>query len=137
MVTRWNEASTYLAVSQKLFGVSSVTKFPPYNQESDRSMYFRVRLPLYHHISCFCLLLAQPFCVSGAFYCSASGYGNPDYGDCLAALSTLPSTVADQWFLEQQVRTELPTADWQHWVDSRPPALRQPLAQLPKWWSHR
>ncbi|KAM0794004.1 hypothetical protein BDR22DRAFT_895590 [Usnea florida] len=49
----------------------------------------------------------------------------------------MPSTVADQWFLEQQVQTALPAADWRSWVDPRPPAIRQPFVQLPKWWSHR
>ena len=99
-------------------------------------MHFHPWSPLHHHFSCFCLLIAQTFFVDGRVYCSARFYGSPDSVDCSAALLNLPGDTADRWFLEQQLRTALPTADWRSFVDGRSPALWQPVVQLQKWWSH-
>ena len=99
-------------------------------------MYLRRLSLLNYLLSCFCLLLAQALLVNGRVYCSARSFGYTDSADCSAALLNLPENTEDQFFVEQQLRTALPTADWRPFVDSRPPAFHQVVVQTPKLWSH-
>lgn len=61
-------------------------------------------------------------------------YGNPFWPDCTAALDKLPRDTTVRFFVEQQMRTAPPAANWIELVDGRGP-YSQPIAQLPKWWS--
>ena len=60
-------------------------------------------------------------------------YGNPARGDCTAALDLLPRDTTIRYFVEQQMRTAKPVADWILFVDPR--RTKRPIAQLPKLWS--
>lgn len=61
-------------------------------------------------------------------------YGSPTQADCTAALASLPRDTAVHYFVEQQIRTAPPVANWIPFVDhgERDPQL---IVQLPKWWS--
>lgn len=61
-------------------------------------------------------------------------YGNPARIDCAVALAKLPRDTTARYFVEQQMRTALPAANWIPFTDSRGQYL-QPVSQLPKWWS--
>ncbi len=101
-----------------------------------RPMFLYSQFQLYHSLLCFCLLFPQTIFVHGRVYCNSRAYGSPVSADCSAALLNLPRDSADQWFVEQQLRTNIPTSDWRPFVDGRPPAARDSIVQLPKWWSH-
>lgn len=60
--------------------------------------------------------------------------GSPTQADCTVALASLPRDTAVHYFVEQQMRTAPPVANWIPFVDhgERDPQL---IVQLPKWWS--
>ena len=61
-------------------------------------------------------------------------YGNPFWADCTAALDRMPHDSTGRFFVEQQMRTAPPAADWIAFVDGQG-RYPQSVAQLPKWWS--
>ena len=70
------------------------------------------------------------------FFCSRNNYGMPLAQDCYETLQSFPS--ADQlyrYFVEQELRPSVPEADWNEWIDPRPPNFRQKVEQVPKFWS--
>ena len=40
------------------------------------------------------------------------------------------------YFIEQQLATGPPVADWTEWWDSRAPGRERTIIQIPKFWSH-
>lgn len=57
--------------------------------------------------------------------------------DCARALAALPH--ADgyyRYYVEPQVETAPPEADWQGWTDERPEQLQRKVVQVPKFWSY-
>ena len=55
---------------------------------------------------------------------------------CVWALSAVPTETAIRFFVEQQLRTELPQANWAPFVDLRPFGSQGDVVQVPKIWSH-
>ncbi len=89
-------------------------------------------------LALFCILLIEIIPVRASlFYCSKAIYGVPAQQDCQEVLSTLPAAdLFYRYFVEQQLSTGLPQADWTHWSDRRPLGLRQKIIQVPKFWSY-
>ena len=89
---------------------------------------------------CFCFLLifghVYSVYTSLSPLCSKGPYGQPIYADCSKAISRLPQDKFVRLFVEQDIRTALPWADWSAFADPRPREYQQTLMQLPKWWSH-
>jgi len=101
--------------------MSSLHKIPPY---STTCWTFSFCLVFVHVLS----INAYPKCDSGL-------YGSPTYADCHDAFSSIPQDTAVRFFVEQQLRTAPPQADWTYFPDPRPLEYQQTLAQTPKWWS--
>ena len=56
--------------------------------------------------------------------------------DCAHVLAALPQ--ADdfyRYYVEPQLETAPPGADWQGWIDGRPLPFQRKLIQVPKLWS--
>lgn len=83
----------------------------------------------------FAALLARVSTVDAYVYCSRETFGAPRYTDCTGTLSAVPTDAVTQFFVEQQLRTGLPGANWYSFVDPRPVGLRKEVVQIPKWWS--
>lgn len=81
------------------------------------------------------LLLVLPASNAATKPTCSNIYGSPAPADCAAALAKLPRDTTIRYFVEQQMRTAPPAADWIPFVDTRG-ALAQPVSQLPIWWSH-
>ena len=91
----------------------------------------------YLHIVFLALMLAHAYIVEATFvYCSRENFGVPNYRDCTVALSVLPTTEIIQFFVEQQLRTGLPEANWAKFVDPRPFGSQREVVQVPKLWNH-
>ena len=69
-------------------------------------------------------------------FCSREVFGVPNYRDCTRTLSAIPTDNVVQFFVEQQLRTALPGANWAPFVDPRPVGQQEPIVQVPKWWSY-
>lgn len=54
----------------------------------------------------------------------------------MGALSAVPTDEVVQFFVEQQLRTGLPEANWVTFVDPRSPGTRREVVQLPKLWNY-
>lgn len=87
----------------------------------------------YFLIFCISLTLVQ---VEAFVFCSADIFGFPNYRDCMGALSAVPTDEVVQFFVEQQLRTGLPEANWVTFVDPRSPGTRREVVQLPKLWNY-
>lgn len=68
-------------------------------------------------------------------YCDGV-YGFPLYSDCTKVLSRLPQDEIVHFFVEQQLRSAAPQADWPPFEDPRLRKYQQAVVQIPKWWSH-
>lgn len=73
---------------------------------------------------------------AGSPACNSVVYGRPIPTDCQKLLSRLPQDKEVHVFVDQQMRTAPPQADWTYIGDPRPREYQQTLVQLPKWWSH-
>ena len=84
-----------------------------------------------------CVLLLQTVSTKGsAFFCSKGIFGVPALADCYQALDSLPTTDHFlRYFIEDQLATAPPQADWPAWSDSRPIRERQKSIQVPKFWA--
>lgn len=80
------------------------------------------------------LLLSLPATDAGSWPTCSHIYGHPAPADCASALAKIPRDATSRFFVEQQMRTELPVANWIPFVDTRR-SRPQPVSQLPKWWS--
>ena len=67
--------------------------------------------------------------------CSNERYGSPASESCLEAVSKIPQDRTLRYFVEQQLRTAPPQADWPGFQDSRPVGSKASVMQLPKLWS--
>ena len=74
--------------------------------------------------------------VEALVFCSREIFGVPDYRDCMGALSAVPRHNDIQFFVEQQLRTQLPQANWPPFVDPRPSGSRREVVQVPKIWTY-
>jgi len=83
----------------------------------------------------FCLILVYVLSINTYPKCDSGLYGSPTYADCHDAFSSIPQDTAVRFFVEQQLRTAPPQADWTYFPDPRPLEYQQTLAQTPKWWS--
>ena len=91
----------------------------------------------YLHIVFLALMLAHVYTVEATFvYCSREIFGFPNYEDCTVALSVVPTDEIIQFFVEQQLRTGLPEANWAKFVDPRPFGSQREVMQVPKLWNH-
>ena len=81
------------------------------------------------------LVLACLSFVEASVICSRETFGVPNYGDCTRALSVLPLDHDVRFFVEQQLRTGLPAANWDSFVDPRPSGLQNEAVQVPKLWN--
>lgn len=89
----------------------------------------------YLRFSSLALVLAYVCTVDGFVFCSREIFGVPKYSDCAGALSAVPTDNVIQFFVEQQLRTEPPEANWPQFFDPRPIGLQKAIVQVPKWWS--
>ena len=111
--------------------------YPPFSWPPMRhALYWPNVFKTFSHVVSNCLSLSQAFLVDGWVYCSGMAYNNPDTADCSAALLYLPMDTTPQWFIEQQIRTALPDADWRPFASVPHPVSPVPLVQMPKLWSH-
>lgn len=98
-------------------------------------------IALDHRLWILVLMLNQSFPLNAAPsplnspYCN-SIYGYPLYSDCTKVLSRLPQDEGTRFFVEQQLRSVPPRADWPPFEDPRPREHQQTVVQIPKWWSH-
>lgn len=72
-----------------------------------------------------------------SYFCSKAVYNSPVMQDCAHALAALPQ--ADEYFryyVEPQLETAPPEADWQGWIDERPVGFQRKVIQVPKFWSY-
>lgn len=83
----------------------------------------------------FCSVLVHVLSSNAYPKCNGGLYGSPTYADCHHALSSIPQDTAIHFFVEQQLRTAPPQADWEYFPDLRPLRYQLPHAQTPKWWS--
>ena len=66
------------------------------------------------------------------YFCNKKVYGAPTRHDCLLALAALPATDRHpRYFIEQQLATGPPEADWQNWMGQATGVA----VQVPKFWS--
>ena len=67
-------------------------------------------------------------------YCNGDIYGKPVSIQCISILARFPvHDTAVRYFVEQQMRTAPPAANWDAFTDPRPPNQKQAIVQLPKW----
>ena len=85
---------------------------------------------------CLALVFAHVCIVEAFVFCSREVFGVPNYRDCTRALSAIPTDNVVQFFVEQQLRTALPGANWPSFRDPRPVGQQEPIVQVPKWWSY-
>jgi len=83
----------------------------------------------------FCLVLVHALSINALPICDSGLYGSPTYADCHGAVASIPQDRAVRFFVEQQLRTAPPQADWTYFSDPRPLEYQQTIAQTPKWWS--
>ena len=72
-----------------------------------------------------------------SYICSKAVYNSPVIQDCTHALAALPQ--ADEYYryyVEPQLETAPPEADWRGWVDERPFRFQRKVIQVPKFWSY-
>ena len=72
-----------------------------------------------------------------SYFCSKAAYNSPIIPDCAHALAALPQ--ADEYYrfyVEPQVETAPPKADWQGWIDERPLQYQRKVIQVPKFWNY-
>ena len=89
----------------------------------------------YFQILCFASVLAHVSVVTTFVFCSREVFGIPEYRDCMDALSSVPRDNVIQFFVEQQLRTGLPVANWAPFTDPRPTESRKEIMQVPKLWN--
>ena len=81
------------------------------------------------------LLLKTVLSKASTIFCSRAVYGVPSQEDCTRALLTLPiDDESLRYFIEQQLATFPPQADWPGWTDSRPKEEQTEAVQVPKFW---
>ena len=81
-----------------------------------------------------CCLVTKIKAIS--FYCSANVYAIPNTQDCYRALEAFPTADgAHRYFLEPQMRLQMPNLNWPMWADPRLPSDNQRVEQIPKYWS--
>ena len=86
---------------------------------------------------CLIFLLLTPLAVIAEVICSQAAYGTPFLGDCLQALvGTGFSDQTPRYFVEPQLFTSPPDADWAAFHDPRSPVFRTQSVQLPKFWTY-
>ena len=91
---------------------------------------------LHVRLACLLLLVLNLLQTRAASYeCSIPRYGQPRRSDCGGALSKIPESRTINFFVEQQLRTAPPRADWARFEDPRAPRHRYPVKQLPILWS--
>lgn len=81
------------------------------------------------------LLLIKIYSIQAAEYCSHGSYGRPAPADCVRLISRLPNDKIIRFFVEQDLRTAPPQANWIGFADPRQSGYKQKIMQLPKWWS--
>ncbi|KAL2046437.1 hypothetical protein N7G274_001884 [Stereocaulon virgatum] len=84
-----------------------------------------------------CALLLQAVPTKGsAFFCSKEIFGVPALADCYRAVDNLPKTDKFlRYFIEEQLATGPPQADWPGWRDLRPTTEQRKSIQVPKFWA--
>ena len=85
------------------------------------------------------ILVLFPWVVESrsSYFCSKAVYNSPLMPDCAHALAALPR--ADdyyRYYVEPQLETAPPEADWQGWIDERPSQFQRKVIQVPKFWSY-
>lgn len=92
---------------------------------------------MYSRTFVFALILARVCIVESFIFCSRDIFGFPKYSDCMLALRAVPTDNVIQYFVEQQLRTGLPEANWATFVDPRPSGSKREVVQVPKLWNRR